>query len=121
MAKVRIPKRIAGCKVPKQVRRSKLLRGLLGSRVGREIAAQALVAGATAAAGVLVAERKEIADATREGRRKGRRALALVSEAAESAAEAAIGVVTDAARAMLPDEGKPRKRKAAADAASTRH
>ena len=60
-------------------------------------------------------------DATRKGRRKGRRALALVSEAAESAAEAAIGVVTDAARAMMPDEGKPRKRKAAADAASTRH
>jgi hypothetical protein len=116
MAKVKIPKRVAGWKVPKAVRKSALLKGLLGSKVGREIAAQALVAGASAAAAALVAEREEVADATRKGARKGGRMLARLTGAAESGAEAALSVVTDAARSMLPEGGKRKKRKAAAEA-----
>jgi Pyruvate/2-oxoacid:ferredoxin oxidoreductase gamma subunit len=125
MAKLKIPKRVAGYKVPKKVRKSSLLKGLLSSTFGREVAANALVAGATAAAGVLVAERGEVAEATKTGARKGARTIALLSEAVQSGVEAAVDVVTDAARSMLPDEkkGKPRKPgKAAGGApATTRH
>jgi hypothetical protein len=121
MAKVKTPKRFAGYKVAKPVRKSALLKGLLGRKVGREIAAQALLSGASATAGVLVAEREEIADATRKGARRSRRTLAMLSHAAESAAEAAVVVVTDAARSMLPDEGKKWMRKAGNVAPATQH
>jgi len=107
--KMKVPKRIAGFKVPKKIRKSALLRGLLASKAGREIAGRALVAGASAAAAALVVEREEVTEVTKKGARKGRRTLGLLSGAAESAVEAAIEVVTDAARAMLPDKDKPRK------------
>jgi len=109
--KMKIPKRVAGVKVPKQIRKSALLRGLLASKAGREIAGRALVAGATAAAAALVAERREVAEATRKGARKGARTLGLLSDAAESAVGAAMEVVTDAARAMLPEKHKHQSRK----------
>ena len=110
--KMKVPKRIAGFKVPKQIRKSALLRGLLASKAGREIAGRALVAGATAAAAALVAERREVAEATKKGARKGARTLGLLSDAAESAVGAAMEVVTDAARAMLPEKHKHQSRKA---------
>ena len=110
--KMKVPKRIAGFKVPKQIRKSALLRGLLASKAGREIAGRALVAGATAAAAALVAERREVAEATKKGARKGARTLGLLSGAAESAVGAAMEVVTDAARAMLPEKNKHQSRKA---------
>lgn len=119
MAKVKIPKRIAGFKVPKAVRKSPLLKGLLGSALGRQILADALVAAAAAGAGALVADREEVNGATR----KGVRGVALLGEAAERAAEAAIGVVTDTARSMLADAGKGKggKRRASAREAGVRH
>lgn len=113
MAKNKLPKRIAGFKVPKALRRSKLVRGLLGSELGRHIVADALVAAAGAAATVLVREREEIIEAGEKGARKGKRALGLVTEAADSAAAAALGAVTDAARTMM-SEKKPRPRKRSA-------
>jgi hypothetical protein len=109
--KMKVPKRIAGFKVPKRIRRSELLRGLLASKTGREIAGRALVAGASAAAAVLVAERSEVADATKRARRKGARKLGLLGDAAESAVHAAVGVVTDAARAILPEKRKDKSPK----------
>ena len=109
--KMKVPKRIAGFKVPKQIRKSALLRGLLASKAGREIAGRALIAGASAAAAVLVAERDEVAEATKRARRKGVRKLGLLSDAAESAVDAAVGVVRDAARAMLPEKRKHKSRK----------
>lgn len=68
---------------------------LLGSQTGRKIMAEALVAAAAAAAGVLVASRTEtgkkagraIADASRRGG-------AIAKEAAVSAASAAADVIT---------------------------
>ena len=114
--KMKIPKRIAGFKGPKQIRKSALLRGLLASKAGREIAGRALIAGATAAAAALVVEREEVVDATRKGARKGGRTLGLLGGAAKSAVDAAIEVVTDAARAMLPEKDKHKARKARASA-----
>jgi hypothetical protein len=112
--KMKVPKRIAGFKVPKKIRKSALLRGLLASKAGREIAGRALVAGASAAAAALVVEREEVTEVTKKGARKGRRTLGLLSGAAESAVDAAIEVVTDAARAMLPDKDEDKPRKAGA-------
>ena len=109
--KMKVPKRIAGFKVPKQIRKSSVLRGLLASKAGREIAGRALIAGATAAAAALVVEREELTSATRKGARKGARTLGLLGGAAESAVDAAIEVVSDAARAMLPDKDKHKSRK----------
>ena len=115
-----LPKKVAGMKVPKQLRRSRLIGSLLHSRLGRQIVADALVAGAAAAGAVLVREREEIAAAGKSELRKGRRAAALAGEAVQSAADAVLGVVTDAARSALPEEPRPRKGRKAATA-ETRH
>ena len=108
MAKKRklLPKRVAGLKVPKRLRKSRLLQGLLGSKLGRQIVADALVAGAGAAATVLLREREQAAEAADAGLRRGKASLALVTEAVESAADAVMRVVTDAARGLLPDEDR---------------
>jgi hypothetical protein len=80
-----------------------------------------LVAGASAAAAVLVAERNEVADATKASQ-KGARKLGLLSAAAESAADAAVGVVTEAVYAMLPEKRDRKTRKARASTeAGLRH
>jgi hypothetical protein len=55
-----LPKRIAGVKVPKALRKSVVLNSLLCNEVGRQVLGEALVAGAAAAAKIL-------ADANRVG------------------------------------------------------
>ena len=109
--KTGIPKKVAGIKVPKALRRSKMLRHLLASPVGRKILADALIAGAGAAATTLVAERKYVADAAGEtagaakgAARGGARAVSLIGEAIENAADAVFQVVADAARSLAPDD-----------------
>jgi hypothetical protein len=122
MAKAKLPKRIAGFKVPKGLRRSKLVKGLLGSRLGRQIVADALVVGATAAAAALVREREEVADATMKGARKGARAFGVLGEAIESGVDAAVGSVTEAVRKALPEDKRAKRRRGkAAEEAGTRH
>jgi hypothetical protein len=107
-------------KIPKRLRRSRLVGSLLHSRLGRQIVADALVAGAAAAGAVLVREREEIAATGKSELRKGRRVAALIGEAVESAADAVLGVVADAARSALPEEPRPRKGRKGASA-ETRH
>ena len=80
---------------------------LLGSQTGRKIMAEALVAAAAAAAGVLVASQTEtgrkagraIADA-------GRRGGAIAKQAAMSAAAAAADVVTETATEAIQTASK---------------
>jgi hypothetical protein len=118
--KATLPKRVAGIKVPKGLRRSRMLRSLLASQLGRQVVADAIVAGAAAGAAVLVGERHEVARGARKGARKGARGLALASEAVESAAGAMLDVVAEAARSMLPE--KPRKKRGGGrEAAAVRH
>jgi hypothetical protein len=120
--KMALPKKVAGIKVPKSLRKSRLLRSLLASPLGRKVAADALVAGAGAAATVLMRERKEVAHAAEAGVRKGGKRLALVTEAIESAGEAMMDVLTDAARSMLPkDTGRRKARGSRRQQDSTRH
>lgn len=106
-----IPKKIAGLKIPKSVRKSAALRALLGSDLGRDILANALTAGAGAAAAVLMRDSDEIADAGKKGARKSVRAVAIATEALESAASAAMGVVKDSTLSMLPKDVKKTARK----------
>ena len=63
-----------------------------------------------------MAEREEVSDATKKATRKGARTFELLATQRESAAAAAIGVVTDAARAMLPEKGKHKSRRKGAAA-----
>ena len=118
-----IPKKIAGFKVPKAVRKSRLLRSLLENPLGRDIVANALTAGAGAAAAVLIEEREEIADATATGARRGAHTAARVRDAMESAADAAMDVIADAARSMVPETKAARKARKtrAAEGDVTRH
>lgn len=104
MAKNKLPKKIAGFRVPKSIRKSKMLRALLKSPMGRDILANAITAGAGAAAAVLVAERDEIKKAGRRGLKKSTGALGVAGEAIQSAASAAIGVVAEAAQTVLPEK-----------------
>ena len=116
-----IPKKVAGFKVPKGVRKSRLLRSMLDNPLGREIVANALTAGAAAAAAALVRERREIAGATADGARRGVRTLSVVRDAMDSAADAVLDVVADAARSMGP-VGKPaRKPRRSASGSTARH
>lgn len=112
MAKNKIPKKVAGYKVPKAIRKSSVIRSLLASDIGRDVLANALTAGADAAAAVLVAERDEIADATKKGARKGAKAIGIATEAIRSAAHAATEVVRDAAQSAMPEKMRKAAHKA---------
>ncbi|WP_271896071.1 hypothetical protein [Candidatus Phyllobacterium onerii] len=105
-----VPKRVAGLKVPKTLRQSKILRGLLSNPVGREVLANALTAGAAAAAAVLIEERKEIADAGKQGLKKGGQTLSIATRAVQSGTSAAMGAIGDTAHAMLPKKVRKGKK-----------
>jgi hypothetical protein len=113
MAKNKVPKKIAGYKVPRAIRQSTVIKTLLASEIGRGILANALTAAAGAAATVLVAERGEIADATSKGART--RALNIAGAAMGEAAHAAMDVVRSTAHDALPKklrkdvEDRPRR------------
>jgi hypothetical protein len=128
---------IAGVKVPKAVAESgpfSALGAMFNSALGREILADALIAAAGAAAAALTRTRgaknagAAVADA-------GASAANATSEAAQTAAGAVAGVVTEAARNFLPasltggaddrdrgepQEGKPRYVNLASDHSSRR-
>jgi hypothetical protein len=112
MAKTRIPKKIVGFKVPRMVRRNAVLSALLASSAGRKILAEALMAGAAAAAAVLTASGAEdVANAGTKIASRSRTSGNLAVKAAKDAAVAMVGVVTDAANSVLPAR-EPKRRTA---------
>lgn len=118
MAKAnRIPKKVAGISVPKAVRKSPLLRSLLGSEAGRQMLGQALIAGATAAAGVLAARSETAADAGGSLKKTSQNVGGVAKDAIQSATGAIADVIGDAARSVLPKDGR-RKATARARASS---
>ena len=116
--KNKLPKKIGGFKVPRPVRKSPLLSKLLASQLGRDILANAITAGAGAAAAVLVQERQAIADgstkAVKEGTKKSKRAVGIASDVMQSAATAMMGVVADAAKNFIPPKAKKKSGRATA-------
>jgi hypothetical protein len=119
--KKRVPKKIAGVRIPKTLRKAEFLKLLLGSELGRRMLADALVAAAGAAAAVLVQNNSdEIAAAGKSARRKTARTGSLMQGVIQSAAAAATEVIGEAAKTMLKgDPGKPSgKRKSEQNALS---
>ena len=91
------PKKVAGVKIPKAVRKSSALSTLFSSSLGREILADALIAAAGAAAAALTR--------TRTAEKAGESAVkagAEATDAMQTAAGAVANVVTEAARSFLP-------------------
>ena len=93
--KAKLPKTVAGLKVPKALRKSGVLETLVGSHAGRQILADALVAAAAAAAAALVKDRS----GPQEGG-KGR-SRTVMSDATHAAAGAVAGFITDAAQNLI--------------------
>jgi hypothetical protein len=105
--KLKIPKRVAGVKVPRGIRKSTVLHALLANSAGRQILGEALVAGATAAATILATSNKDEIGEAAGGLRKGAsKAGNIAMEAVSSATGAMADVIGDAARAALPGSKK---------------
>jgi hypothetical protein len=96
-----VPKKVAGVKVPKAVRKSSSLGTLLNSGLGREILADALIAAAGAAAAALTKNRT-VQNAGRAVADTGADAASAGADAMQTAAGAVATVVTEAARNILP-------------------
>ncbi len=106
--KNRIPKKIAGVKVPKALRKSKLLGSMMASDVGRDVLAKALTAGAGAAAAVLINHPGDVGGTARKTTKKGAKALGLAGEAVQSGFSAALDVVKET---VLPPPKKKKSNK----------
>jgi hypothetical protein len=103
--KAKLPKTIAGVKVPKAVRTSGLLDELLNSPLGREILAEAIVAAAGAVASVLMKKRPSADQVAQAGEtivEMGAEAASATKALAQTAVGAVTEVVADAARHILP-------------------
>ena len=103
--KAKLPKTIAGVKVPKAVRTSGLLDELLNSPLGREILAEAIVAAAGAVASVLMKKRPSADQVAQAGEAivaTGAEAASATKDLAQTAVGAVTEVVADAARHILP-------------------
>ena len=103
--KAKLPKTIAGVKVPKAVRTSGLLDELLNSQLGREILAEALVAAAGAVASVLMKKRPSADQVAQAGGTivdTGAEAASATKDLAQTAVGAVTEAVADAARHILP-------------------
>ena len=87
--KNKIPKKIAGVKIPKILRKDSLLKSLLNSPTGRQIIANALVAAAGAAASALLAGTEGTTKASANGREEA-------GKIAKRALQSAAGALTDA-------------------------
>jgi hypothetical protein len=102
----KLPKTVAGVKVPKRLRKSgKSVAGLFKSPLGREVLADALVAAATAAAATLMRDRPSAAAVKEAGvavADAGSTAAVTAKDVSQAAAGAAGSVVAEAVRHVLP-------------------
>jgi hypothetical protein len=106
MAKTfKIPKKIAGVKVHKQLRKSgRSLTDFMDTPLGREIVAAAL----TAIAGVLVGSkrtREVVGDAGQEVAHAGAKSTSAVGSVARSVTGAALGAMADVVQGAMSSEG----------------
>lgn len=106
--KNRIPRKLFGVKIPKNMRKNNLVKSLLNNPVGRQIIANALVAAAGAAATALVATADGsakagagVADARENAGKIAKRAL-------KSAAGALTESLSSAAKSALGEDERPR-------------
>ncbi|HEY8566839.1 MAG TPA: hypothetical protein VIL65_15185 [Beijerinckiaceae bacterium] len=122
----KLPKTIAGVKIPKSLRKLGPLGQLMDHPLGREILADALIAAAGAAAAALVKHRpsgaqlaqagEQVAEAGEKAVAGGAQAASLGRDLVQTAAGAVAEVVVDAAKSVLPgaakaDEAPSKRRK----------
>ncbi len=93
--KNRIPKKIAGVKVPKPLRKSKMLRAMMDNSGGRDVLAHAFTAGAGAAVALLIGQREGMTESAKVASRKGVNAVGTAGSALRAAFSAAMQVVHD--------------------------
>lgn len=107
MAKVKVPKKVGGFKVPKAIRKSRTVKTMLASPFGRELLTGALVAGATAVASSLTRDRASVG-------RLGAKAAAATKDGVSEAAESIAAVVNEVASRITSrdDAGKAEGAKA---------
>jgi hypothetical protein len=101
--KLKLPKTVAGVKVPKSLRKSRRLKAFINNPLGRTILADVLVAAAGAAA---VALRGSAPSSVQTANASGKAAAAGArgaSDLVQSAVGALSNVVSDVARGIRPD------------------
>ena len=116
MGKTKVPKKVAGVKLPKALRHSDLVEAVLQNDTARRLLADALIAAAGAAAAVLT---RKVAPSAEQVATAGEAATDASSRAASATAELAGGIagtlghaVTAVASSLLPDgAGNNRKKK----------
>ena len=104
-SKTKVPKTVAGVKVPKALRKSGWLDPPLADPQTRAILADVLIAAAGAAAAALVRGRpsmRQVADAGEAALGASAEAGSVARDLVQEAASATAGVITDAAKAILP-------------------
>lgn len=101
-SKPKLPKTVAGVKVPKALRKSGVLATMVGSPTGRQLVADALVAAGAAAAAVLAKAALTPSDNRRSKYSDGNTGLA---EAAHHAAGTISAILTAAAAALHAPSG----------------
>lgn len=107
--KAKVPKKVAGLKVPKAFRKLGALDALVGTPIGREVLAGALIAAAAAAANALrqhAPSAAEIGEAGKAVGKAGSDAASAAGDITRTAAAALAGVVADAAQALRPTAPK---------------
>jgi len=113
LAKTRIPRKIVGYKVPKAIRKSPMLKVLLGSTAGRRILSDAVMAGAAAAAAILVqSNQNDVARAGKQVAKGGKKAGNIATRAVKGAAGAMVNVIGEAAHSMTDAGSKTVRRQA---------
>lgn len=106
--KVRVPKTVAGWKIPKRVRKSGAVSLFLNNDLGRRILADVLVAAAGTAATALVQHRPSRARVTQAGDaalESGQRAVSGTADAVQAAAGTLGSVLTEAVHSMFSSDG----------------
>ena len=111
--KLKVPKRVAGLKIPKQYRKLGAAQWFLNTPLGRNILADVLVAAAGAAAAALAKHRPSEEQITHAGEavaETGTHAAAATSDLVKTAVGALGSSVAEVARHVLPSGSeKPRK------------
>jgi hypothetical protein len=126
MAKTKVPKKVAGVKLPKTLRHSDLVGAILQNDTARRLLADALIAAAGAAAAVLtrkvVPSAEQVAAAGEAVADAGSKAASATTDLASDIAGTLGHAVTAVATSLLPDGpdgGKKKRRKTRTEEART--
>jgi hypothetical protein len=114
-----IPKNIGGVKIPRTLRKNRLLVPLLGHPIGRQIVADALVSAAAAAAEVLVGANRRGKKGS-SGKAREKDATKIARDALRTAAKVLDEAMSKAPQAAIAIEQRPRRGRRLARALITR-